>query len=224
MSLGAGGLRKARFTCQETGEQLAVHLNPVELTIAKGTTVSQPFQPAAAAGATPVFVNTHTRTLTAELTLDAWSSKRDVAADAAMIQTWLNPTARSLRANVPQPAVVQLEWNQATTFPGYLKKADVTYSLFAAGGAPLRAKVRIELVELPETPPRTNPTSGGEPGSRTRIVRQGDTLQSLAWAEYRDTRLWRALAIANGVADPLRIEAGTRFSIPPLARARELAA
>jgi nucleoid-associated protein YgaU len=224
MALQAGGLRRARLIALNVFQELQVHLNPTSLKIEKAATVAQPAQPASPAGSAPVFVNTHTRKLTASIMFDAWSSQRDVAADVALLQSWLNPTALSLLAQAPEPPIVQLEWNEVSGFPGYLKRANADYTLFAPEGRPLRAKVEIEIAELPDEPPRQNPTSGSEPGSRTRIVRERDTLQSLAWTEYRDTRLWRALALANGIADPLRIEPGTRLAVPPLGRAQELAA
>jgi nucleoid-associated protein YgaU len=49
---------------------------------------------------------------------------------------------------------------------------------------------------------------------------QGDTLTSVAQQEYGDPGLWRALADANGVDDPMRLPAGARLLVPPRARAR----
>ena len=43
----------------------------------------------------------------------------------------------------------------------------------------------------------------------------GDTLHSVAYAEYGNPGFWRVLAEANGVDDPLRIAPGTALLIPP---------
>lgn len=219
--MGQSGLRKARFVCRELGEELEVHFNPTQLTIQKGVVVARPHQRGAPTGSETEYLNTHTRSLDFMVVLDHWSSKRDVAQDVAMLQNWLNPTQASRDAHRPAPATIEFDWNGPSTFPGYLNSANATYTLFDAGGTPLRASVTISIQELPEPAPAQNPTSGSEPGYRTRLLRDGDTLQSVAYAEYRDAGLWRALARSNGIHDPLRLRPGTRMQVPPIARARE---
>ena len=63
--------------------------------------------------------------------------------------------------------------------------------------------------------PGSNPTSGGISGRRVHTFSAGDTLHSVAYAEYGNPGLWRVLAEANGVDDPLRIAPGTALLIPP---------
>lgn len=222
--LEQSGLRKAMLVCEERGERLPVHFNPTQITVEKAVVVREPHQRAAAEGATPVFLNTKTRTLKLALILDAWSSGRDVAADVALLQSWLNPTDASMSSGTPAPATVEVDWSGVTMFPGYLTNANATFTLFDSGGSPLRATVNVDIREIPDIPPPTNPTSGGQRGQRSRLVRDGETLQSVAFDEYRDASLWRSLAVANAIDDPKRLAVGTRLEIPPLPRARELRA
>jgi nucleoid-associated protein YgaU len=216
------GLRRAQLVCKEPHGEVPFHLNPTQLVITKAVVVAHPRQRAAAKGAKVEVLNTHTRQLTTTMILDHWTSKRDVAQDVATVQGWLNPTSASLQRGAPEPAAVELDWNGPSAFEGYLTVATATYVLFEPSGAPLRASVAITIQEMSDEPPPQNPTSGGEPGTRTRLLRAGETLQSVAFAEYRDATLWRGLALANGIDDPLRLRAGTRLSVPPVARAREL--
>ena len=60
-----------------------------------------------------------------------------------------------------------------------------------------------------------NPTTRGEV-MRAHVVRDGDTLQSIAFSAYRDATRWRAIAEANDIDDPLRLERGQALAIPRL--------
>ena len=50
-----------------------------------------------------------------------------------------------------------------------------------------------------------NPTSGGVVGRRSVTIDAGDTLSAVAFAEYGNPNMWRALAEANNIDDPLRL-------------------
>jgi len=72
---------------------------------------------------------------------------------------------------------------------------------------------------VPDDPKPTNPTSGGATGRMSAVLGDGDSLASIAYEQYGDPNLWRAIAIANGVDDPRRITTGTRLLVPPRAEA-----
>ena len=67
-----------------------------------------------------------------------------------------------------------------------------------------------------------SPTSGSRPGIRIHTVTEGETLHSVAWAEYRQARYWRGLAAFNGIDDPLRLPSGTTLLLPSPRDAAEL--
>jgi nucleoid-associated protein YgaU len=50
---------------------------------------------------------------------------------------------------------------------------------------------------------------------------EGDTLQSVAYAELGKPAYWRAIAELNGIDDPQRVEAGTTVLIPSAADAAQ---
>ena len=66
------------------------------------------------------------------------------------------------------------------------------YTLFDGSGNPLRVSANITLEEVPTDPKGQNPTSGSREGRRRHVLTEGETLQSIAWAEYGDATLWRA--------------------------------
>ncbi|HEY8545539.1 MAG TPA: LysM peptidoglycan-binding domain-containing protein, partial [Acidimicrobiales bacterium] len=91
----------------------------------------------------------------------------------------------------------------------------VRYTMFRGQGTPVRATVTVAMKELPIAPARQNPTSGGRSGHRTHRLVAGDTLASIAYAEYGDATRWRLLAEANGIDDPLRVREGAVLHVPP---------
>jgi nucleoid-associated protein YgaU len=44
----------------------------------------------------------------------------------------------------------------------------------------------------------------------------GDTLQSVAFKAYGDPALWREIARANDIDDPMRVRPGQRLLVPSL--------
>ena len=50
----------------------------------------------------------------------------------------------------------------------------------------------------------------------------GETLHSVAQREYGSAALWRGLAAANGIDDPLRLDAGRHLLVPPREEAARL--
>ncbi|MDI6711464.1 MAG: LysM domain-containing protein [Bacillota bacterium] len=84
----------------------------------------------------------------------------------------------------------------------------------------------IELVVAPPPPPPTavtlsaaaaRPTgapAAPTPTPKVHVVRQGDTLWSLAQKYLGAGTRWREIAKANGVADPRQLRVGQRLIIP----------
>jgi nucleoid-associated protein YgaU len=107
-------------------------------------------------------------------------------------------------------------------FNGYVKSVSAKYTLFRGDGTAVRASANVTLEEVPFDFKRTNPTSGALHSRRRHIMRDGDSLPSIAFAEYDDAALWRALATFNEIDDPLRVAVGTAILIPSRAEASRL--
>lgn len=155
--------------------------------------------------------------LSLEMFLDHTDSpSADVSEDVATLFRCLVPTDDSITANTPSPPHVRFMWGQAgENFLAYIKSVSAKYTLFRPDGKPIRAVCMLSLEEIPETAEKTNPTSGTPEIHRARTVVAGDTLQSIAYAEYRQPALWRLIAETNGIDDPMRLRSGTRLLIPP---------
>jgi nucleoid-associated protein YgaU len=118
-----------------------------------------------------------------------------------------------------QQPILTLQWGDPARgflMQGYLNTVSINYLRFDSLGNPTRAMVTASFQEAPNflLNMLTNPTSGGVPGRRAHVMRQGETLQSLATATYGRPQHWRAIAEANGIDDPLRVRPGRYVRLP----------
>lgn len=218
-----GAVKRAELVATDN-TRLPFHYNPETLQVVKTAEWSKPKLAGHKKFAEPQFLGAKGRTLTLTIVLDAVDSPdRDVRAAVAQLTDWTTATDDNWKQYKTQPSLLRLHWGGTPYFPGYLSKVDTTYTLFSAEGKPVRAKVLLVMEEVPEALAPQNPTSGGVPDRRSTVLGGGDSLASVARREYGDPNLWRALAVANGVDDPMRVTPGTPLVVPPLAEARDLA-
>jgi nucleoid-associated protein YgaU len=216
-------LQKAFIVEKEGGAQLSCRFNPREYTITKSSKWTK--TPAKGAKSAPKqeFLGAQPRSMQMELFFDAWESKSaSVAKDVDTLLGWTNPTQKSISANKPNPPIVVFHWGTTASFDAFIKQVTAKFTLFQPDGTPLRATVGVSFEEVPAEQSPQNPTSGGSAGRRTHVLCAGETLPLIAYREYGDPALWRAIALENNVDDPLRIPLGHRLQLPPIDRAEEL--
>jgi nucleoid-associated protein YgaU len=214
LNMPSGGLVKAVIRERDGSGKVSCAFNPTEYEISKSAEWKQETTLAAAKAPSAQFMGTKARELSMTLLFDAWGSGKSIAADIDKLLGWMNPTSASLRREDPMPPALTFTWGRNQFFAAYLKSAGASYKLFDTDGTPLRATVKVTLVELPTASRRQNPTSGSTPGRRTALVTSDASLASIAQAEYGRASLWRGLAAANGISDPFRVPAGTSLLVP----------
>ena len=105
--------------------------------------------------------------------------------------------------------------NQHLTFIGVLEQANQRFTLFLPNGTPVRATVDVTFKEFWD-----EKKQGGRLQSahfaKLQVVHQGDTLSAIAGQKYGDPALWRPIAEANGIDDPLDVQPGQVLVIPPI--------
>ena len=212
---------KAALKKDGSVEMVVFRINPSSVILTK-TAQWTTHQNTDGSSATPQFVGANPRTLTTQVLLDTWDGSGDVAVDVDRLLDWTNATRESYGQGVPQPPLVTLIWGDMLYFRAYLKSVTVTYPLFGDKGRPVRATVDLILEETPDDAARQNPTSGGLAGRSVTVVQAGDSLASIAYREYGKAGLWRPLARANGIDDPLRLAPGTTLVVPSAAEAAVL--
>ena len=123
-------------------------------------------------------------------------------------------TQKSAGQKKATPPLVVLHWGTISSFPAFVTSVSAKFTLFNSDGTPIRAACSVSLEEMPGEEFRQNPTSGSHEVRRVHRTIAGDTLASVAYAEYGDPNAWRSLAAFNEIDDPLRVPTGTMLLLP----------
>jgi nucleoid-associated protein YgaU len=119
-----------------------------------------------------------------------------------------------------RPPICELWWGRwGKLFEGVLQKLDHEYTLFMENGTPVRVTSKCVFREHRDNP-RGKREQQTESSAKQRVVRRGDTLSSIAAAEYLDPGLWRPIAEHNGLDDPLDLEPGMVLQLPTVTVSR----
>jgi hypothetical protein len=196
-------------------ESIAFQFNPKEVTIQKTAKWERKTAKGAKKAGPPEFSGSEPCKLTLEMFFDA-SGKHDGSVVAAVEKLFscCVPTEESMGKNKPTPPLVVLHWGKIASFPAFVTSVSAKYTLFSPDGVPIRALCSVALEEMPNEPWRQNPTSGGQSVRRSHTMIDGDSLASLAYAEYGDPTMWRAIAAYNRIDDPMRLAPGTTLVLP----------
>lgn len=224
LNLQKAGLRVVAG--QARTSKLTFSYNPSEMTTSKSATWNRPTTNAADDATDPQFAGVQPQAVQMEIFFDAYEDLfGDVSDDVKTLFEWTKPTSTSAKKRQHNPPILSFEWGSnkvLADFRGYLETVSAKYTMFRADGTPIRATASITLKEIPVDKPRQNPTSGSLNSRRSHVLRDGDSLQSVAYREYGDPAMWRSLAVFNGIDDPLRLIAGSSILIPSAGEAARL--
>ena len=194
--------------------KIEFQFNPKELTLAK-TASWQPDTGKGKKNSTPQYKGPQPSKLTLEMFFDASATRNDsVVKRVEQLFTCCVPTPDSHQRKKSSPPWVLFRWGSLTGFVAYISSVQANYTLFTAAGLPIRATCTVTLEEIKGEPPGQNPTSGGLVPRKAHTVVDGDTLAAIAYAEYGDPALWRAVAELNRLDDPMRLAPGSTVLLP----------
>jgi nucleoid-associated protein YgaU len=198
--------------------QVRFQFNPNQLQLSRSTSWNAQHSVGFARGAAPQFSGANPASLQIEVFLDgsAEPAASKVREDVEHLLSCCEVDLQSLPTMRPSPPWVRFAWGSFSTvqFIAYVESVSATYTLFTATGDPLRANCQLTLTEVPLPTKGQNPTSGTLAAQRVHRVVSGDSLESLAWQEYGDATRWRAIAEANAIDDPMRLETGRELLLP----------
>jgi nucleoid-associated protein YgaU len=157
------------------------------------------------------FVQGSAQTLTMDLFFDTTGIGQDVRLFTGPVVdfTALNPDTHA------PPRLVFL-WG-SLIFPCVLESVTQKFDYFNTIGQPLRATLSVSLkqYDVLDDLLASIPLQSADRTKRHVFV-QGETLQSVAAAEYGDARQWRPIAEASGIDNPLTIRPGRALTVPVL--------
>jgi hypothetical protein len=197
--------------------ELTFMFNPTEYRLSQTATITHSksvFKP----GGEIEYVGTSGLTVSMQLFFDDFASaKGDVTPKISKLLAWQMPNEKEQLG----PPYVKFEWGnkQLQNFKGVITTLNISYTVFAKDGTPLQAKVDLTLDGNVDPPPGKNPTSHSVDMRRVHTVVEGETIQTIAYAELGRSAYWRSIASANGIDDPLRVRPGRALLIPSAADA-----
>jgi nucleoid-associated protein YgaU len=199
-------------------DSIDFQFNPKEVTIAKSAKWERKPERGAKTAGPPQFSGAEPCKLTLEMFFDATGAHDgSVVAAVEKLFSCCVPTEKTANEDKPVPPLVVFNWGNITSFPAFVTQVSAKYTLFSSGGTPIRAVCSVTLEEMPGEEGQQNPTSGSLAVRRVHRMVIGDSLASVAFAEYGDATLWRRLAEFNRIDDPQRIPLGSVVMVPTAA-------
>lgn len=205
-------MEKAIIINEETGEELRCLFNPSEYTFSKSNKWT-PTSNQRKNVPDMKFGGGGKADLTLDLLFDTYEKGEDVRKYTNKLWDWM-----VLPDEGRAPPRCRFQWGQSWSYEALIESLTQTFSLFLSDGTPVRSIVKVGFIQAGDEQkfPGQNPTTLAKPGYKMRQVREGETLDLIAFAEYGDPALWRFLADINRLHDPLKLEVGQILAIAPM--------
>ncbi|HKR24686.1 MAG TPA: LysM peptidoglycan-binding domain-containing protein [Allosphingosinicella sp.] len=212
-------------------ETIPVQYNPTELVLEKKVTFAEIGIPGLTAPLQQ-FVRGNAEVLTVELFCD--TSDKGMGSDATSVATETDKIYSLARIDPDghAPPIVEFHWgsgfpgsnlnsklgNQKREhFVGIVSSIRQTFTLFSAGGIPLRAKLSLTITEYQTLDDQLTKLNLKSPDrTHGHVVQAGDQLWSIAHLYYERPSAWREIAVANRIEDPRRLKPGRALSVPSI--------
>jgi hypothetical protein len=158
-------------------------------------------------------------TLTMELFFDTYVTGDDVRKTASRIWKLMNINDKltDMTSVKGRPPMVEFQWGATWSFKAVIADIKQRFTLFRDDGTPVRATLNVTFMQASDEGkyPGQNPTTVGKPGYKRRMVKQGETIDWIAFEEYGDSTMWRLIAETNNLDNPKILRPGQILSISP---------
>jgi hypothetical protein len=199
-------------------EPVEVQFNPQSLKLSFANENKGGDQPG---GSSKQFVGSGTSKMSVELLFDTTVTGADVRKQSQKVAFFIQAQPDPNDKNKRVPPGISFEWG-SFIFRGVVDSMEETLDYFSEEGVPLRATIslnisRQEIEFLFGTPGQSQGQSPGPgaglPGTAPlQAPRPGDSMQSMAGRNGRSGD-WKAIAEANGIDDPLRLNPGALINV-----------
>lgn len=122
----------------------------------------------------------------------------------------------SIEGDLHRPPIVHFIWGNMD-FRGVITSLNLHFTMFLASGMPVRARADVtvessnDLMESKLQTPFESPDR-----SKYRTLCEGDSLWNIAYREYGSPDMWKVIAEANDIMNPLDVRPGQSIKIPAL--------
>jgi hypothetical protein len=202
----------------ETGDKIECLFNPSEYTITKTNDWSFDAQRGENVPKLD-FKGGESKELTLNLFFDSSLDGYDVRRETNKLSKLMEVSNRLTDRNTGKgrPPLVICQWGKVRLFKAVIKEISQQFTFFRDSGIPVRAVVKAVFLQAQEEDvfrPQ-NPTTSGIYGHKRWIVKEGDTIDLIAFTEYNDSALWRYIADTNGLVNPGKLKPGQVLVIAP---------
>jgi nucleoid-associated protein YgaU len=201
----------------ETSDKIECMFNPEEYTLTKSN--DWQFQPQRGEDVPKLdFKGGKSQTLTLNLFFDTSLEGYDVRRETNKLVQLMEVTkGHTDYAGKSRPPLVVCQWGKIHLFKAVIQQITQQFKFFRDDGTPVRAVVTATFSQAEEENfyrPQ-NPTTSGQYGHKRWTVKEGDTIDLIAFHEYNDSAMWRYLANINGLSNPSKLKPGQILVIAP---------
>jgi hypothetical protein len=220
----SSGVTKAYLTITSTSTKIPCLFNPESLSISKsnswGSTEDDDEDELPTGGSELQFNSSSPATMSLSLIFDTTDTGSSVVSYTGTLMALMDPDTSSSEYDEANgytpPPTVTFTWGSFTSWECVIESMSINYTYWSSSGDPLRASVEMGLKQYKEDEAfgPQNPTSRTLLPHRVHQVQPGETLDRISAKYYGDPTMWRQLAAANGLEDPLAVRPGTVLAIP----------
>ncbi len=217
-----GGLKKMEIVAykdntfsQTTGNKFTLMVNPSKFSQKK--TIRYSADEALDGGNNPAYKGYGDGKLNFEFMLDATGAIAGAGdKDLPDLLKELEKTVYSYVGDVHEPPYIKIIWG-TLDYQGRAGNLEVEYTFFSPEGKPLRANVKLELLQYIDKKTQEKLKKKSSPDlSHLITVKAGDTLPTLCQEVYGSTAYCAEVARINGLTGLRNIAPGTELFFPPL--------
>lgn len=209
---------KLQFGSTTSGDTIVAMFNPNKLTVSRSVQW-QNQQAAKRDNPEMQFTGAEPATLSIDLLFDTYDTpeleekKKSVKTDYT--DKLLHLTTVEKHGDKHRPPVCRLQWGKGLLFQGVLQQLETSFTMFTAAGVPVRATSKCTFKQWVSNSTDLNKQAlMSSDVAKIWIVKRGQSLATIASAEYGDPRAWRVIADANSIDNPLWLVPGTRLLLP----------
>jgi nucleoid-associated protein YgaU len=202
-----------------SGDTLVAMFNPNKLTVSRSVQW-QNQQAAKRDNPEMQFTGAEPATLSVDLLFDTYDTPEPETAKKSVKTAYtdklLHLTTVEKHGDKHRPPVCRLQWgSQGIFFQGVLQQLEIQFTMFTAAGVPVRATARCTFKQwLANNHDLKKQDLMSSDVAKVWVVKRGQSLATIASAEYGDPRAWRVIADANAIDNPLGLAPGTRLLLP----------
>lgn len=158
-------------------------------------------------------------TLTMELFFDTYEKGEDVRKHTEKVWELMKIDSMLTDRTTAKgrPPLCQFQWGPMISFKAVITNISQKFTMFQSDGTPVRATLNVTFKETEEADkfPFQNPTTASRPGYKARVVKEGESIDWIAYEEYGNSTLWRFIADTNNIENPMELTPGQVLSIAP---------